>query len=201
MNISKMLFLCVMIGFLSTAYSQTNSFDTDKFLRTIDLQKLLEKNKALNLIAQLSDPSASTSNVDDMDDFIGIANIDTGSIFTEFDRYQDILQQIRMPFPWIGVAEFKQHQIPAITLQQGFESVQSCMAQQGEPVSNTISRVVIYRTINSSHIVYDYLFTDKQLPWGTCQEVLYDPIGKNCEYGMIDNCHIDMSTVVAHVKN
>ncbi|GEM_PF-2308269 len=192
------LFICITSAiFFKTAIAKTDDFDTDKFLRTIDLPKLINKNKVLNLIAQLSTPFTSTSNVNDMDDFFAIANIDENydSIITEFDRSQDILQQITLPSAWVGVSPYNQLRIPLETLQQGFQDVQTCMSKQGTPISNTISRLVIYKTIDTEKMIYDYAFTDPNLPFGICQEVLYIPSTHGCTYGMVVFCHVNLLTL------
>lgn len=203
MSIIKKIFLGLIALFLlNTAYGQStkNDFDTDKFLRTIDLEKLIFKNKSLNLIAELSSPRASTSDVNDMDEFFAIGSPDNSStIITQFDRFQDILHQVDTPEPWVGVTPFKQTQIPLMTLQQGFDAAQQCMAKKGTPISNSMTSVTIYRTLQSS-MVYDYTFTDSGLPTGFCQEVLYVPSKQDCAFGMVVFCHMDMSTLEHKIK-
>lgn len=177
----------------SYAFARNQTIDVDNFLRTVDLKKIIYTDKAVNLHAQLSDPNASTTNVDDLNDFLAIGSKSTGiidTLITEFDIQSNILAKKTYRLPWIGVGKFMQSEIPALKLQDGLSLVKSCIAiKMLRPAPEKIHRIVLYRTLQTHQIIYDYLFVMKTLPDGICQEILYTPDTGNCEMGMQTTCH------------
>jgi hypothetical protein len=173
------------------AYSKSvEPTDVDKLFKKIDLTKLTGTNHAHNLMAQLSDPAASTDNINDMNDFIALSvNTNNQTIIVEFDKNQNISKKITMPMPWVGVANFHKKEIPDTSLQEGLQAVRSCMSEKGTTLSEQITRVAIYKTLNTQQIVYDYVFKNENLPDGFCQEMLYTPDTRDCEAGMQVTCH------------
>ena len=168
--------------------------NVDHLFKHAHLKRLIETSKARNLEAQTKDPDASTSNISDLTDFIAIGVIDPEgyTLITEFNKHQRIMEQAAYSESWLGVDNFLQKEIPNVTLQEGLDAVKTCMADKGDPLPEKISRVIIYKTINTSQIIYDYLFRDPNLYPGVCQEILYTPATGACEIGMKVYCHYDV---------
>lgn len=164
----------------------------DHLLRTANLKKLIGVDEALNLMAQTSDPDGSTTDANTFDDFmaLGVDAEDGHTIITEFDKNQTILKQQLYDSPWIGVDRYKQHEIPSVTLQQGWRLAQSCMASKGDPIPEKISGAIIYKSILGHVMVYDYITKD-DYDTDICSEVLYVPDTKECVWGMMVYCHFD----------
>jgi hypothetical protein len=190
--------LCIVILLLlaaitSPAYSNQN--DPDQLFRTVDLMKLLGTDTPVNLQAQMKNPDAKTHNINDLDSFIAIGVIvpTYHTMIVEFDQDQNIMHSSYVDSPWVGVAYYHQSEIPALSLQQGLTAVQACMAKSGTTTPDDITRVVIYKTLNTSEIIYDYVFKDDSLPKKSCQEFLYSPSTDRCQKGMVTNCHFDIA--------
>lgn len=194
--ISTVLFLLLSL-ITTSAYSQyREKINIDRFLKNVDLIKFIGKNHPANLGAQMRDPNASTRNVDELENFlaIGVLYPENNTVMTEFGIDQQIINTKTFDSPLLGVMEFSQKEIPMISLQQGLESLRTCMANQGVGVPEKITRLFIYKTVNTSDIVYDYVF--KYGPHA-CQEVLYTPAKgmhpEQCQMGMAVNCHFEMT--------
>jgi hypothetical protein len=205
LKIASALSVLFLSAFFVPAYSMDKSKSVDELFKSVDLIKLINKNQTVNLQAQMSDPLASSMYINDLTEFTAIGVVfneeDKGSTFvTRFDENQNILQKISHPAPWLGVQEFSQKEIPALSLQEGLELAKSCMADKGEPVSDQIARVTIYKTIRSSQVVYDYGFKDANLSPFLCQEVLYTPETGDCQKGMISSCHFIVSYAIKKIK-
>lgn len=181
MKLIKNFIIFLTILFLS---SQTFAENVDQFLRTVDLTKLVGDEYVLNLEAQMKRQGGSTNNIDQLNQFIALVtdyNVGNTKI-TEFDSSQNITKQVTKEGPWIGVARFKQSEIPANPLQEG---IQVCKDYAS---TNKIARVTIYKTQNTSQIIYDYAFKLPGAPSHYCQEVLYTPATRSCELGMVVKC-------------
>lgn len=206
MHIRSLRVLALVVLFLLSvpAFSKPR-FDVDTFLRTANLFSLVGNFAVLNLGAQMLDPDASTSSVDDLNDFVLLGNplfsSSDGTNAIEFDNREKIIKKIDLGAPWLGVKAFIQWQIPNLNLQEGLRLVQICMAAQGDPTPTTISRLVIYRTLNTLQTVYDYVFKDPDLQSGACREVLYTPINNTCQRGHVVNCHLDYENDVSLKKS
>ena len=205
LKILTALSLLVFSSYFVPAHSANKKFSIDELFKSADLMKLINTKQAVNLQAQLSDPKASTAYVSDLNEFVArgvlFDQYDVGSTFvTQFDMDQTILHKIQYPVPWIGVQEFTQSELPTVSLQEGLELVKSCMAGKKEFISDQITRVTIYKTIQSGQMIYDYVFKDSMLRPDLCQEVLYVPKTGDCEKGMIIKCHIDMPSEVKVIK-
>jgi hypothetical protein len=89
------------------------------------------------------------------------------------------------------VDHFTQNQIPALKLQDGLQLVKSCIAtKMHRPAPERIHRITIYKIVQTSQVIYDYVFVMPRFSPGTCQEILYTPDTGDCEMGMSTVCHI-----------
>jgi hypothetical protein len=184
----------VLFLFCTSAFASNETIDVDQFLRTVDLTKIIHTNRVLNLEAQMSDPKVNTTNIDDMTDFLALTSKGKGVIATwiaEFDGQSNILDQKAYQLPWIGVDHFIQNQIPPVKLQDGLQLVKSCIATKlHKPAPEKIHRVVLYKTIQTKQIIYDYIFAMPEiLSSDVCQEILYVPDTGDCEMGLQTLCH------------
>jgi len=187
------------VAFLSLFYithsvfAANDQMDVDNFLRTVDLKQIIHTNRVVNLSAQMSDPNTNTTNVNDLNDFLAMGTKSEGDIKTwiaEFNSQLNVLDQKQYNAPWIGVDHFTQNQIPKLNLQDGLELVKSCIATKTHtPIPTQIHRIVLYKTIQTKNIVYDYVFVMPKLTPGTCQEILYIPETNDCEWGAQTLCH------------
>lgn len=176
------------------------SFNLDQFLKGLDIKKMIGRNDLLNLGAQFNKSSMSTTNVHDFNNFI-VISVDrkhSSSYLIEFDRNQKTLKERNFPEPWMGTFPFSNKDLPSTTLQEGLNNVKICMSQQGTPIpSRELAGIHIYKTQQTEEIVYDYVFTDPDLPENKCREFLYvtpnshDPKEK-CQGGFIVDCHFDV---------
>ncbi|TAK77618.1 MAG: hypothetical protein EPO11_02455 [Gammaproteobacteria bacterium] len=180
----------------SLSVSAKSDNDIDTILKQADLQTLIGTDKAVNLGAQYQNPNASTNDVNNFNDFIAVGDLPwpiAHTNMTSFDANQTILHNRTRYQSWVGVANFKQDEIPDVSLQDGLMAVQVCMQQHRNPTpSDQVAHVIIYKTLNTARIVYDYAFIDPALTKGHCQEVLYTPATKSCEEGAVTMCHLNL---------
>lgn len=177
-----------------------NKINVDALLRNANLIKLIDNKKAKNFHAQMKNTKKSTQFINELDEFIAVGfklQPFEKTTIVEFNKNYKELKRAIYFAPWFGVDEFNPKEIPATTLQQGWQNAQSCMKRQGDPIPREIKRVLIYKTLNSSNIIYDYVFEDPESMSGICKEVLYTPIQKNvskehCERGVVTPCHFDI---------
>ncbi len=176
-----------------TSYAEP-PVSVDDILKQADLTKLIGVNKAVNLIAQLKDPNASTTQVSDFTDFIaiGVTDPEQFTSMTEFTADQTSVKHATYDFPWIGVSSFPQSKLPALTLQEGFVRVKACMAAQNDPTPEAITKVIIYQSIFPNDMVYDYVFKDEHLPAGLCQEFIFNTKTSECQRGFSVSCHFNI---------
>lgn len=191
--------LVLSLSLSAPAFSKTN-IDVDGFLKSANLTKIIGSDIALNLEAQLSDPNAATTQISDLGDFIVLTDIGNEATAVEFDQFQNVLQSKNYKAPWLGVATYQQKDIPQVSLQNGLQLVQECMADKGDPTPNEITRLVIYKTLNTTEMVYDYVFKDPNYDAGVCREVLYTPSTEDCERGMLVHCHNDLAIAMLEKK-
>jgi len=177
-----------------------NKINVDKLMRNVNLMKLIDDRNAKNLHAQMKNPKKSTQFINELDEFIAVGfklQPFEKTTIVEFNKnYKELKRKIYFE-PWFGVGEFNPKEIPTTTLQQGWENAQSCMERQGDAIPKELKRVVIFKTLNTSRIIYDYVFEDPKGMSGICKEVLYTPIQKNvsketCERGVVTTCHFDI---------
>jgi hypothetical protein len=100
--IASLFLLCT-----SSAFSSNETIDVDNFLRTVDLTKIIYTDRPVNLDAQMSNPNASTMNVDEMSDFLALGTKSKGTIKTwiaEFDSQSNVLsrKEYLSPLVWCG---------------------------------------------------------------------------------------------------
>lgn len=200
-NTMKIRALVAMLCLLSagTVYSATDTVDVDQFMRTVNLTPLIHTDTVVNLHAQMKDPDAFTTDINDLTDFVALTTRSTGKVETlsvEFDNQANKLEQKGSLSTWIGVLYYKQNEIPALTLQDGFTLTKSCIAKKtGRPAPLKLHRVTIYKTIQYHQMVYDYVVEDPLLSKGVCQEILYTPDTADCELGMHTNCHLSIRLI------
>ena len=90
--------------------------------------------------------------------------------------------QVTIP-GWIGVARYSNHAIAA-DLQAGLLAV----IAHFNLVNATAANVVVYKTINTSQIVYDYSIPIRSTP-SICQEYLFTPSTHGFQLGMAGACY------------
>lgn len=184
----------------SSVYSQKQ--DIEQLLRTADFKNLVGTQTPVNFQAQLKEPFEETKNISDLSEFvaIGVIHPEDYTLVTQFDLDEKIVKQIRNVDPWMGVDSFSQKELPSLTLQDGLKAVKQCMAQQKDPTPENITRVIVYKTLNTGEIIYDYVFKDNDLPKGWCQEFLYSPATGECQRGNLNECHITIENMIAQKK-
>lgn len=177
----------------ATAHAQPQQ-SIDDFLKSADLKKINSTDRVVNLIAQLHDPDSSVTRVSDFNDFIAISTItdNTQTIVSEFDGSQKIVNQRVFDLPWMGVTSYTQKDIPALTLQEGFDRLKACMKSKGEQIPDTMTRAIIYKAVFGQQFVYDYVLSAPIFPQGVCQEVLYNTETNECDWGMVVNCRFNV---------
>lgn len=180
----------------SSAYSYSPA-SVDDVLRNADLMTIIGQAQVLNLRAQTSDPNASTPNVNDLDSFVAMAvpSIEPPRTeYSEFDKNQKVRQKASYAVPWIGIANYTQDELKNLMgLQEAMDKLRPCLLNKETPVKipNEISGVVIYKTLNTNEIIYDYIF--KNPATGQCREYLYVPTTDFCFTGYPTDCHLDVN--------
>lgn len=184
---NQMALSCILLSLTTTALGG----EVDKLFQQADLKKLIGSNKVLNLMAQTSNPEASTNMIDTLDDFVAIGNTPLNqTVIAEFDKTQKILQQRTVDSPWVGVRAYSQKELRHLSLQKGLASLKACMRKQGVILPDNISRVTVYKALVNGNIIYDYTF---KFHSNSCQEMLYVPTTDECQPGMKVNCHYDIA--------
>jgi len=155
------------------------------FFRTANLEPLSQSQFVLNLAAQ-SSTKQPQANVNLFDDFYLINGQWSGSPNNLIVHFNGSLQNLgqRVIPTWIGVAQFSNHAI-TYDLQAGLQQVK---AKYGMPSARATS-VVVYRTINTGQIVYDYRIP---IAGGRCQEYLFIPDNGGFQLGMQGGCYISL---------
>ncbi|MHB1948445.1 MAG: hypothetical protein ACYCQI_10075 [Gammaproteobacteria bacterium] len=195
--ISGFLALTVIASSSVYSYGQGARQSVDEVLRNSDLVTIIGQADALNLRAQTTNPSASTRNVDDLDNFVVMAVPDSEPArteYAEFDKNQKILHKATYGTPWIGVAPYTQDELQNLMgLQEGMDKLKPCLLKKKKPVKtpDEISGVVIYKTQNTNAIIYDYIF--KNPATSQCHEYLYVPTTDYCFVGYPVACHLDIN--------
>jgi len=162
-----------------TAPAQAQSL-TD-FFRSANLDPLAKGPTVLNLEAQSSSKTPQTD-VNAFDDYFLIAGDcqRPPAFVVNFDRQLQNKGQKTIGC-WIGVAQYSNHQI-SVDLQDGFDKV---IANYHMPLGTRAAHVVIYKTLNTGQLVYDYA-----IPRGArCQEYLYTPASGGFQLGMSTGCY------------
>ncbi|UYO47976.1 hypothetical protein KQX64_18695 [Rhodopseudomonas palustris] len=156
------------------------------FFRTADLEPLSQSHFVLNLAAQ-SSAKIPQDNVNLFDDFYLINGQWSGSPNSLIVHFNGVLQNLgqRQTPPWIGVAQFSNHAI-TYDIQAGFQQVK---AKYGMPNARAAG-VVVYRTLNTGLLVYDYRIPVKG---GRCQEYLFTPDSGGFQLGMQGGCYISLA--------
>jgi len=162
-----------------TAPAQAQSL-TD-FFKNANLDPLAKAPTVLDLEAQ-SASKTPQSNVNVFDDYFLIAGDcqRPPASVVNFDRQLQNKGEKTIGC-WIGVAQYSNHQISA-DLQDGFDKV---IANYHMPLGTRAAHVVIYKTLNTGQLVYDYA-----IPRGSrCQEYLYVPATGGFQLGMSTSCY------------
>lgn len=206
----KKMFYClsavILLAFASLSFAEPiqGTVSLDRFFRyDIDIKKLTfdKEGRVLNLMAQMQDPSATTDNVNDFDQFFALGNVYVvpkgyDSVIREFDKYQKMAKPEFNGLPWLGVLPFAKEDIPKVMFQDGLNKVKQCMKEQGVTLPDKIARFIIFKAnVPPQNFVYDYVFRDESAPVNKCQEVLYMPEQGTCNFGMAVNCHFEMETL------
>lgn len=195
---ASLLGFVLLTNLTAPAYSADDKLD--QFFKSINLKELIANNRLLNLGAQFKKPTLSTTNVNDFNNFtiISVGDDTNSTYMVEFDKKQNKRKEKNFAESWMGTFPFDPSELPATTLQEGAQNVQTCMEDQGEPIqSRTLAQLHIYKTQRTMEIVYDYVFTDPNLPEGRCREYLYTPASavdpkEKCEVGFTMPCHFDI---------
>jgi len=140
----------------------------------------------LNLIAQ-STTHTPQANVNAYNDFYLINGL--GKLKVRFSGNLQNLGQVHIP-GWIGVLQYHNSEIIS-DIQFGFQQVKTHFNMPNARAA----RVVVYKTINTHQIVYDYVVqTTSSL---RCQEYLYTPITGGYQRGMITGCYTSLPNLAA----
>ncbi len=165
--------------------------DVDELFRTANLPKLVDSNKTVSLYAQVDQRNKSTDKINDLEQFFAYSVLyppqaEPQTIITQLDKDQSTLKKAMFKGAWVGVEQFSQAEIPHLSLQSGLEKIKICMKKKGTPLPNEITAVIIYKTLTTSQIIYDYLFYYSK---NNCQEALYNTQTGQCDLGMKRNCY------------
>lgn len=148
------------------------------FFKTANLDPLAQSPVVLNLEAQSTSKTAQ-SDLNAFDDFFLING--PGKLVVNFDKSLQSKGQVTTP-GWIGVARYSNHDITA-DLQNGLQQVLTHYKMPNAKAAN----VVIYKTINTEQLVYDYSI--QPVPTAQrCQEYLFTPVNHGFQRGMMSNC-------------
>jgi hypothetical protein len=157
------------------ADAQSPSLTT--FFSTSKLAPLAQTATVLNLEAQMADGSGQ-QDVNTFNQFFLING--TGKLVVQFNG--SLANQGQKVLPgWMGVAQFSNHTISS-DIQAGWQAVKAKYS-----LTNAVGGVVIYKTLNTAQLVYDYRV---QISPGssTCQEYLYTPANSGFQMGVRTNC-------------
>jgi hypothetical protein len=179
----KMLLAAAAAAALTAGTAEAQGFSLTDFFKTSNLQPLAGTPMLLNLGAQM-DHRTFQQDVNNFDDFMLIDG--TGKKRVVFNRH--LMNQGTMTLGgWMGVAQFDNHTISS-DLQAGWQAVKAKYS-----LTNGVAHVIVYKTINTSQLVYDYAV---QLGSSgmDCQEYLYTPATGGFQLGMRTGCWIGLST-------
>jgi hypothetical protein len=167
---------------MAASGAQAQSQSLIRFFGTANLEPLAGTPTLLNLGAQM-DHRTVEQDVNKFDDFMLING--TGKKRVMFNRHLMNTGSITLG-SWIGVAPFDKSEV-RFDIQAGWEAVK---AKYG--LTNGVAHVIIYKTLNTSRIVYDYA-----VPIGRsdmeCQEYLFTP-NSGFQLGLKTGCWIGLST-------
>jgi hypothetical protein len=104
-----------------------------------------------------------------------------GKLVVQFNNALQNLGQVKIP-GWIGVKSYSNHEI-WFDLQYGFEQVK---AHWNMPNAKA-AHVVVYKTINTDQLVYDYAIPVSGL--SVCQEFLFTPFTFGFQVGLRTTCY------------
>lgn len=169
------------------ASAQSNGLTT--FLSSSNLAPLSQTATVLNLEAQMADGSAQ-QDVNAFNQFFLING--TGKLVVQFNG--SLANQGQKAIPgWMGVAQYSNHTISS-DLQAGWQAVKTKFS-----LSAGVSSVVIYKTLNTAQLVYDYR-SPVSAGSATCQEYLYTPASAGFQTGVQTNCTWSLSSFGPSLK-
>ena len=180
----KMLLAAAAAVALTAGTAQAQGFSLTDFFKTSNLQPLSGTPMLLNLGGQNRNRTFE-QDVNSFDDFMLIDG--TGTKRIGFDR--QLTKKSTMTLGgWMGVAQFDNHTISS-DLQAGWQAVKAKYS-----LSNGVAHVIVYKTLNTSQLVYDYAV---QLGSSgmNCQEYLYTPATQGFQTGMQTGCWLGMTTI------
>lgn len=178
----------------SFKFTDRIKINVDSLFKTADFVKIIGTDKVLNLMAQMSNPKATTPNINELNEFIVLSTVqpDYYTVIASFDKDQKIIKKVTYDEPWLGVSYLSQNELPSLTLQDGLQLANACMLNKGQQIPDQVARVVIYKTINTQQIIYDYVLRNPKAKPGVCEEVLYSPATGECQNGLRPRCHYDV---------
>ena len=149
------------------------------FFKNANLEPLAKTNDVLDLVAQ-STSKTPQGDVNSFDDYFLINGV--GKLVVNFNRSLQNKGQTAIP-GWIGVAPYSNRTITA-DLQAGFQAV----VEHFRLVNAKAAKVVVYKTLNTGQLVYDYSIPVRSTP-NICQEYLFTPETHGFQPGMAVRCY------------
>ena len=175
-NMRKALLYGIVAATLAAGPASAQSL-TD-FFKYAPLEILAQSPTLLNLEAQSSSKTAQ-SDVNVFDDYFLING--PAKLVVNFNRL--LMNKGQVPIPgWIGVAQYSNHEISA-DLQDGLQKV---LAHYHMP-SVKAANVVIYKTLNTGQLVYDYSLQANPAAQ-YCREFLFTPATEGFQLGLMSKC-------------
>ena len=172
----RKIFLGITALTLAAAPASAQSLTT--FFANANLNALAQGPKIVNLEAQSANKTAQTD-VNAFDDFFLING--PGTLVVNFDKALKNKGQVTIK-GWLGAAQFSNQNISA-DLQDGFTQV----AAHFQIANAKTGRLVVYKTLNTQQIVYDYAV--QASPHALrCQEYLFTPATKGFARGVMTSC-------------
>jgi len=179
----RTLFVAVAALLLTGTVADAQSFSLTQFFATSNLEPLSGTPTLLNLGAQTAN-RVFVQDVNTFDNFMLING--SGKKRVVFNRHLTNEGSLNLG-SWIGVAQFDNHTITS-DLQAGWLAVKAKYS-----LTNGVAHVIVYKTINTSQLVYDYAV---QLGSSgmNCQEYLYTPATGDFQLGMQTGCWIGLAS-------
>lgn len=177
----KIVTISLAVSLLVLGVVSAKAQNLTTFLSTSDLTKIARTSEVRDLAAQNAAKTGS-QDVNTFDDFYLING--TGHLVVNFDHSLKVKGQAEIP-GWFGPASMSNKEITA-DIQDGWLVVKKAFGLSG-PVAN----VTVYKTLNTSQIVYCYtaLPADSN---NMCMQYLYTPATKKTEPGMKATCYWDL---------
>lgn len=177
----KIVTISLAVSLLALGAGSAKSETLTTFFRTSDLTKIAHTGQVRDLAAQNLSKTGS-QDVNSFDDFYLING--AGQLVVNFDHSLNVKGQVKIPM-WLGPGQMSNKEISA-DIQAGWLIVKKAFGLSG-PVAN----VAVYRTLNTSQIVYCYTALPADAN-NMCMQYLYTPATKKTELGMKAGCYWDL---------